>query len=300
MNGVSPAYAGKARAETESAGLGVIRGVEWTTFFGHILCLYDGAGEAADWRKFKKENFDGFAEAAREKGAVLIAAHPRRLGTPVGTGCRFEYNESCFKYFSAFEVWSQNEPNDSPANRLAVKMYDGLLCKGYKLAAVYGYDWHKPLSDAKLFANTYIGAENASPEALKDGLRRGDAYAALGISAELYADGERTPFGAEIERGIRTFELKIGGGLCPCPAEPRIFRAKGTAVCRMEKASVGAYNAFYGADKHGKPETACGVNAADFKVGEKSVFEVQSGWLRFEIFGADGKPLLSASPIYVK
>ncbi|MDR1906200.1 MAG: CehA/McbA family metallohydrolase [Clostridiales bacterium] len=252
----------------------VIKGIEWTTFFGHIVCLHDD-DFVVDWRSLTMENIDEKAEEAKIRGAILTLAHPKRIGSPVGTGCHMDFPIKRFDCFSAVEVWSQNELPDSDANKLSERMYDELLGKGFRLAAVYGYDWHTPLMDREYFINTYIGAEECTPEALKDGIRRGDTYLAFGLKAELYADGAPLAFGAEISRGKHSFYMKIQKGLCNGATAPKSVVLKGTALNEELRFDVGAH----------------------------ILVELKKGWLRFAAEGDAGErknlPLIFTSPIFV-
>ena len=91
-------------------GITVIKGIEWTTFYGHVTALSDGvhnpnAASVVDWRALTKTNLETHARAARDAGCVLIIAHPRRVGAPVAIGCHFEFELSDYSPFSALEVW---------------------------------------------------------------------------------------------------------------------------------------------------------------------------------------------------
>ncbi|MDR2091330.1 MAG: CehA/McbA family metallohydrolase [Clostridiales bacterium] len=320
-----------AAAAGEKYGVCVIKGIEWTTFFGHIVCLHDDAN-VADWRELNMDNIDAHAEKARGKNAVLTLAHPMRVGAPAANGCRMEFRIKRFDLFSAVEVWSQNDPPDSRANVLSEKMYDGILSGGFRLAAVYGFDWHSPGADLPYFINTYIGAENLNAEDLKEGIRRGDTYIAMGLQVELLADGEKLPFGAEIGEGEHTFELKISKGLCQGEVLPLEIVLKGTAIECGEKAREaesedGLKRAVVkcgekmqrAESEDGLKRTVveCGEKAREaesedggnsqvksvrFGAEEKMRVQTRKGFLRFEVHGiADGKrlPLVFTSPVWV-
>ena len=267
---------GCQEAETlgKARGLVVIRGMEYTTFYGHIVGLFDGI--PFDWRLLTRENIDEYARYAKESGALLTIAHPMRVGTPVCTGCKMEFGINNYEYFTAFEVWSQREDSDSPTNIRAVALYDSLLSRGYKLAAVYGYDWHRDEMSFDAFINTYIGAGKLSAEALKRGIRSGDTYLASGIKLELLLDGKKTAFGSTIPGGVRGLGLKIEKGLAKASAKPLKWIVKGSAV---------------GSD-----------NGIEAPVGESLEADLKPGWARFEVKGylnERSATLAFTSPIYI-
>lgn len=266
-----------ADAERHGAekGLCIIRGIEWTTFFGHITCLNDTL--VSDWRDITIENIDEVSRAAYEAGAILTVAHPKRMGGPVCNGCHMDLDIKRFDYYSSFEVWSQKEDSDSRSNALSAAMYDGLLTDGYRLAAVYGYDWHSADDEEEYFTVTFIGAEEVSPSALKQGIKRGDTYLSTGLCLDVKADGKAIAFGSELPSGTHIFEIStapsgVGRGR-DIFAERVVF--KGTAL---------------GAD-------------AVFDVGKPMTLTLTPGWLRIEIFGrlngASDRPLIFTSPYYV-
>jgi len=78
----------REQAEQET-GLAIIPGMEWTTFYGHMVTV--GLQEFADWRNARPGNLhDGVAEVHR-LGGLAGLAHPFRIGSPVCTGCYWEY-----------------------------------------------------------------------------------------------------------------------------------------------------------------------------------------------------------------
>ncbi|MDR1939807.1 MAG: CehA/McbA family metallohydrolase [Clostridiales bacterium] len=263
-----------AKAAGESVGLTVIGGIEWTTFFGHAVCLSDDSG-GVDWRDITKTNIGSLARLAKNNGAIVTVAHPKRMGYPVCTGCHWDFETDDYGGFTAFEVWSQSEDGDSLQNRLSEQFYRKLLNKGFRLSAVYGYDWHiERQGSENYFFNTYIGADGASADELKDGLRRGDTYIASGLSAALYAGGRRLAFGSEIRSGKHVFDLKIGKGLCKGGVIPETLEISGSALRETVAAAVG--------------NGVC--------------LDLSPGWLMFKVYGlSEGrtKPLLVTSPIYV-
>ena len=65
-----------------------IYGMEYTTYYGHILCLNLPVYVPWDSIDFFKPEL--LFNAARAKGALVGIAHPFSFGAPFAKGCRFE------------------------------------------------------------------------------------------------------------------------------------------------------------------------------------------------------------------
>lgn len=118
-----------------------VRGIEWTTYFGHMLVL--GAKEFVDWRDAVPDNIDEKISQVKTAGGLVGIAHPFQHGSPICTGGRWEFNVQNWNAVDYIEIWHQNFI-DNTENDRAVEMWTALLDRGYKIAATYGRDWHRP------------------------------------------------------------------------------------------------------------------------------------------------------------
>lgn len=134
-------------------GLLVIPGIEWTTFYGHITVL--GGHSDIDWREVRPDTVCELLAAARGAGDVAILAHPYRVGYPVCTGGMNEFPREIFGSLDGYEALSEDV--GTPTNKRQLEEYFRLSAKGYRLAPVYGRDWHRP-SNIR-FAVTELGIE---------------------------------------------------------------------------------------------------------------------------------------------
>ncbi len=134
-------------------GVMVIPGIEWTTFYGHIVVL--GGKSQLDWRKVNPDSVVGLIEEAHAMGDVVGIAHPYRVGYPICTGGRNQFPNEIFEHIDFYEVISGAV--DDPSNRRAIREYTELKNRGYNISATYGRDWHcdKDESDAK-YGATYL------------------------------------------------------------------------------------------------------------------------------------------------
>lgn len=173
----------EAAARAGEKGVILIKGEEWTTFYGHLTVL--GGNSRVKWTDITYDNINEIIKKARESGDIVNAAHPKRMGSPVCTGCYMDYPLD-FNLITGYEVWSNDKPQFNGTNKTAYAEYRELLAKGYKLSCIYGNDWHNPKENSKLYAITHIGAEGAlTSETAIEGIKKGRTYISTGITAEI-------------------------------------------------------------------------------------------------------------------
>lgn len=188
----------------ERYGIKVLKGIEWTTFWGHLTAI--GGDNNVDWREISQENIDEIIKRASESGTLITIAHPKRNGSPLCTGCHMDLPITKYEYINAIEVWTQKNPHLGDYNKKAIEYYDGLLNTGYKLAAVYGHDWHREDKKERAYATTFIGG---NPDNCIESLRKGDTFVSLGLYIMASIDAKNIPFSSEIKAGEHTFEISI-------------------------------------------------------------------------------------------
>lgn len=164
----------------ESAPLAVLKGIEWTTYFGHMLAL--GTSGYVDWRDAVPDNIDGKMKEVHEKGGLVGIAHPFQLGTPICTGGHWDYNVRDFSLVDYIEVWSEGNPLMNTPNRRAYDFWVSLLDKGYKIAPSFGRDWHNADGDIYPSACTYLCADEdtLTPQGIKNAIKNGKTVLSAG------------------------------------------------------------------------------------------------------------------------
>ncbi len=80
-------------------GLILLPGVEVTTFFGHAVVL--GGTRVPEWRDIESRGMDALVEAVHSDGGLLSVAHPTALGSPVCSGCTWDWNVNP----TAIDLW---------------------------------------------------------------------------------------------------------------------------------------------------------------------------------------------------
>lgn len=117
-----------------------IRGIEWTTFWGH-LCVLSGTLDV-DWRDASPANMPEKLKAIRRSGGICGIAHPFAIGSPMCTGCHWDFGITDFSDITYVEAWSENFPCVRTECSRAVDFWTRLLDRGYRIAITYGRDWH--------------------------------------------------------------------------------------------------------------------------------------------------------------
>jgi hypothetical protein len=148
---------------TAETGVDIIPGLEWTTFFGHMLTL--GIREYVDWRNLSPFHIHRGIHDVHRQGGVVGVAHPYRVGSPMCTGCFWEFEVTDWSEVDYIEVWSGVFPSIHKNNARAFAMWTDLLNQGYRIAATSGRDWHvssEPVRDP--VSATYLGMTGAEQQ----------------------------------------------------------------------------------------------------------------------------------------
>lgn len=132
--------------------ISLIRGMEYTTYFGHILCL--NLSKYVPWNSIDQHRPELLFEAAREKGALVGIAHPFSYGDPFARGCRFEMTVSDYSKVDFIEIFN-NPESLHEVNERGTNLWMSLIFSGYQITATSGMDLHNRAKLAGCYA-TYI------------------------------------------------------------------------------------------------------------------------------------------------
>lgn len=186
-----------AERAARQGGIRIVPGMEWTTFYGHMLLL--GVKEFVDWRVLGPDDIHKGIQLVHKQGGIVGLAHPYRIGSPICTGCFWEYRIRDWHDVDFMEVWSTLIPSVKRDSQRAFALWTDLLNQGYRITATSGRDWHdtRP-DDDPLPAVTYIGVEEVTGASLQmqivEALRRGRVAVTMGPLLTLSvktADGEQ-------------------------------------------------------------------------------------------------------------
>lgn len=192
--------------ELDDSVLPCVRGIEWTTYFGHMLVL--GAKSFVDWRDAVPDNIDEKIKAVRAAGGVVGVAHPYQLGSPLCTGGRWEFNVRDWDAVDYIEIWHDDFTSLKSENEKAFAMWRELLDCGYHIAAVYGRDWHRPGGSGH-YGCTYLDMDNACEAQAVRAVRLGRTVASTGAKFffRLHRLGQTFSIGDTVKKGTYTFSF---------------------------------------------------------------------------------------------
>ena len=158
----------------------VLPGMEWTTYFGHMLVL--DCKQYVDWRDAVPDTIDEKMRQVHESGGLCGVAHPFQLGTPICTGGHWDYHVRDWSLVNYIEIFSEGCPFLNSANRRAIALWQSLLDKGFHIAPTFGRDWHRTANNKLLSACTYLlcDGETLTPEKMKQAIASGRTCVSAG------------------------------------------------------------------------------------------------------------------------
>lgn len=187
----------------------VVPGIEWTTYFGHMLVL--GANSFVDWRDATPQNIDEKIKEVKAAGGIVGMAHPYQLGSPMCTGGRWQFNVRNYRNIDYIEIWHDAFSPENYENDRALNLWTSLLDEGYHIAATYGRDWHRPSDPNKHYGCTYLHFDNglATPQGAVKAIRLGKTVVSTGAKFifRVHRMGKTYGLGSTIPKGTVTFSF---------------------------------------------------------------------------------------------
>ena len=254
-------------ASLQTKTLPVICGIEWTTYFGHMLVL--GAKEFVDWRYVTPETIDEYIAKVKKAGGLVGLAHPFDLGSPMCTGGHWDFKVNDWSQVDYIEVWHEDNPSVKTPNLRALEFWTELLDKSYHIAIVYGKDWHGIWEENMQDAYTLLGVEDdfITPKNALKSINDGRTAITLGPKFIMQLSDENSVYyiGDTINKGKYKLSLLIDENARHkqwkkfniVPQEVRLVGNGGTVLWQ-----------------------------SDYKGGEiKTELQLNSGWIRSELWG---------------
>ncbi len=266
-------------------GIPVIKGIEWTTFYGHMLVLL--ADEFVDWRYARPETIDEYIRQVKAVNGIVGIAHPFEVGSPLCTGCHWDFQVKEWENVDYIEVWSKEEPTVQFDNVLAFQMWTDLLNRGYRIAITAGRDWHRVEEPRQHQAATYIGLRDGivTPENVREAFRKGRTWITAGPAIGFSLAGRD----ARYEPGDTLIPGNYSADVVIDDRPRRDFWSRFGIIPHMVRVVM-----------NGSPvcEFSCG-GSGHFSKEIKTV----PGWLRCELYGeapgGSDKLIGCTSPVYV-
>lgn len=227
----------RVRRVASRLDVSVLGGIEWTTFYGHIVVT--GGRSDLDWRSVTRDNFASCIARAAQAGDAVTIAHPCRTGWPICPGGRFEYELDDWSDVHAIEVWSRLHPHANPTNAAALQLWQDRIDRGDRIAPVSGRDWHAPDAEGvDGFAHTYLAVRSQGADGALEALRAGRTYCALGIRVCAYWQddrGGRYGFGEQIPDRAGTLYVDILPADDGADAQARVSAIECRVAGRIER-----------------------------------------------------------------
>ena len=153
-NTISGNHRAKRFLENHQLNVQCIYGMEYSTYYGHILCL--NLNEYVSWENINRQKPELLFEAVKETGALVGIAHPFTVGAPFQRGCRFEMEITDYRCVDFIEIYNNSRPlfgNDE-----SLLYWEELVLQGLPIAMAAGMDLHRniPMDDNY---STYILGE---------------------------------------------------------------------------------------------------------------------------------------------
>jgi hypothetical protein len=177
---------GLDEAHRAAAALGLIAldGVEVTTFRGHIVAL--GLACVPEWRDLDQRGIDALAQDIRQAGGVVCVAHPSRLGSPLCSGCAWDWPIDP-RLIDLWEVFSAPQPQ-APHPEVSLGLWWAQVAAGAYAAPVAAGDVHAVAAAQAERAATYVYVAERSPAGVLEALRARRLFASRGPRLDFWLE----------------------------------------------------------------------------------------------------------------
>ena len=254
-------------------------GQELTTFWGHAVCL--GAHQWLDWRLTQDGNgMAAIAHSLYANGQIYVVAHPKDIGDPYCTGCRWVYPGMMPGPARFVEVWNGSWIGERELNR--TKNEDGLalwyqwLNQGHRLVATAGSDVHGPKGYANGPGFNSVYADELSERGILQALTKGHLYLSSGPTLHLTAEdanGTQGMMGDTLGVNESTSEVKLQASWGDAPKDASVRLIANGAVHEEVMADV--------------------VGSHDWAIAA-----LPDSWCLVELRAANGNMLALTNPIF--
>lgn len=185
-----------------------IPGIEWTTYWGHMLVLNEQG--YTDWRGVRPEDIDPAIAAIHANRGIVGVAHPFALSNPVNTGYHWEFHIADWDAVDFLEVWSRDDAPRKVQSLRAMQLWEQLLNRGCRITATSGRDWHR--EDSKAYGHTYIGIEDIlTTDTILEAVRKGRVCLSAGplLTMRGKMADTRVEIGDMVSPGEMEIELEL-------------------------------------------------------------------------------------------
>src|SRR5438270_7949858 len=177
----------------------LIPGTEITTFHGHSVVL--GLTRVPEWRDLEARGMDALAAEVHAEGGLVTVSHPYALGSPVCSGCAWEWPIDP-SAIDLMEVCSAPRP---PSD-ITLAVWHYFLERGGRIAPVAAGDVHSKAAAAAERMATWVNVRERSRDGVLEALRERRVHVSM------------HPWSAYESAPKKTVEIATPGGR-PCQYE---------------------------------------------------------------------------------
>lgn len=129
-----------------------IRGMELTTYYGHLL--FENLTSYIAWDDLQKSNLDSLLKKVHSLGGLVGIAHPFSAGSPLSNGMRFSMQIHDYDNLDFVEIINHAHPFE-PDNLQAISWWESLYLNHHRISPTSGLDLHQEISLENAFS-TYL------------------------------------------------------------------------------------------------------------------------------------------------
>ena len=169
-------------------------GMEYTTYYGHIVCPV--LEQYVPWDSIDRHKPELLFEACKNASAITGIAHPFAYGPPFAQGCRFEMEVHDFSNVDYIEIINNPEPMRE-VNAPGIRWWEKLVLEdGIRIAACAGMDLHLETTPFAMKYATYVeGVEGGDAIAeLRTALSEQKTWVSNGMLVTWTIEGDRIRF----------------------------------------------------------------------------------------------------------
>ena len=168
-------------------------GMEYTTYFGHIVCPV--LETYVPWDSINRHKPELLFEACKRAGGITGIAHPFSYGEPFAQGCRFEMDIHDFSNVDYIEVMNAPEPLLT-VNMPALRWWEKLVLSGVRVSACAGMDMHRRRDSFAMKFATYAEGEEGGDcvSELRAALENQRVWISKGMLADWRFEGDTVRF----------------------------------------------------------------------------------------------------------
>lgn len=272
----------------------VIPGIEVTLSSGHFtvlgirgwhdwmedICVYPYDDDLV-WGKDRPPIKEKLIRSAKQ-GLINCIVHPLKKSWG------WKHNQIDLNYVHCIEVCnSPGRPENDLGTPKAIRFWTELLNLGYRITALGGSDFHRPVPSPEYtgdhtreaigFPATCVYAEELSSNAILSAVRRRRVYVTLGptMSFQAEANGKAYDIGEDI--GLFRGEITFTSIISECPEASRAQVVRNGEVVADGTITDGETKLLY----------------------SDTTIPTQSNWYRLDVYDSNGAMLAITNPIFV-